>query len=493
MGGTRERQVALATLVLALASAAAACDPAVDEVRADEALAFYQQMSAAGERAVTGVAQFTAPDGVLDARATAGRWVEGRDEQQRVLAMWFGQTMGEVGLERVYVDADQALVLYRQAPTRAGAGAGQWMALDTVGTEGITHREVLISCQGDGEVPDSPRMSEAERLARDHLDLWAGGSTATVDDVYATDAVVHDTLLGLVISGRDAIAASAPADEPWRPAGLSVSGVAPVFLHQTSPYVGDLTRVVSLVTTGSGSSLAIDLAVDESGHVTRERRFHAADALPPSAASVSPWWTGVTPPPRPSGLPAVDLATLGGTVEVRGADQATLDRLAWAFHRFDLAGLPPPRVTSIVVDTYGPDCEKASGVARLSGRAASLTICPNAAALCESTPCTHPRAYPSQSILHELAHAWMADNLADARRARLLTAAGLSTWDDRESAWAARGEEVAAETLSWGLMDVPVALHRLGDPDPRALADWFRLLTDREPLVPWLEAKDHLP
>jgi hypothetical protein len=367
------------------------------------------------------------------------------------------------------------------------------MALDTVGSEGITHREVLISSQGDGEVPDSPRMSEAERLASDHLDLWAGRPAVTVDDVYATDAVVHDTLLDLALSGREVISASAPADEPWRPAGAGVSGVAPVFLHQTSPYSGDLTRVVSLVTTGSGSSLAVDLAVDESGHVTKERRFHPADALPSPAESVTPWWTGLMPPPRPADLPAVELATLGGTVEVRGADQATLDRLAWAFHRFDLAGLPPPRVTSIVVDPYGPDCEKVSGVARLSGRAAALTICPNAAALCESTPCTHPRPYPSQSILHELAHTWIADNLPDARRAGLLTAAGLRTWDDRESAWADRGEEVAAETLSWGLMDVPVALHRLGDPDPRVLADWYRLLTDRVPLVPWQEAKDHLP
>lgn len=485
--------VALAGVLGAVGGCGADASTSSHGAEATEALSFYEQMSDAGARRVAGVARYTAPDGVLDARASTGRRVEGRDEQQRLLAMWFGQTMGEVSLERLYVDADQALALYRQAPRGSATEDFWWMALDTVTDEGIALRSVLISSSGDGEVPDSLTLHQAEQLADEHRAVWDSGADAQAAALYAPDAVLRDTLRDEELVGAGAIAEAVAASEvSWQPMELGQRKVPAVFAHQTSPYSGELTRVVSLVSDGE-AALAIDLGLDEDGRVTEERRFHPADALPEPVDGRAVWWSGMAPPPAAADGPAVELRTPHGVIEVRGADDATLDRLRWAIERFTVAGLDVPRVSGIVVDPYGPDCDGASGVARLSGSRAVITVCPNAAALCEDDACTRPRAYPSQSILHELAHAWLADNVSDADRARFVAATGLSSWGDRGVDWSRRGEEVAAETLSWGLMDVPVVLHRLDDPEPETLVSWYLELTGREPLVPWQETKDHLP
>ena len=454
-----------------------------NQTEATEALDFYEQMTAAGAQRLAGLARFTAADGVLDARATAGRWVQGRDEQQRVLTLWFGQDTAEVSLERLYVDADQALVLYRQ-PAGSGAGDAWWMALDTVGGDGLEHREVLMSCVGDGEVPVSGTSEQAEQLAAAQRALWAGADTDAVGSVYATDAAVRDTLLGTAVAGADAIAAAVTSSPTvWRPMTLGPDALPAVFLHQTSPYAGDLTRVVAVVVTGADVSMAIDMTVDEAGLVSQERRFHPAEALPTPREGTDDWWSGLQPPPLPADQPPVGLPSEHGVVQVYGADEPTRDRIAWALSRFDAAGLREPLLGSVVVDTYGPDCDGASGVARLSGERAAITVCPNASSLCDDGDCTHPNTYSSQSILHELAHAWVADNVDDPTRHRFMAVAGVTTWDDRESAWAPRGEEVAAEALSWGLMDTCVVLHRLGDPNPSAVAAWYRTLTGGEPIV----------
>ena len=313
-----------------------------EATEATEALSFYEQMSDAGARRVAGVARFTAPDGVLDARASTGRRAEGRDEQQRLLTMWFGQTMGEVSLERLYVDADQALALYRQAPRGSASDDSWWMALDTVGDAGIELRLVLISSSGDGEVPDSPTLHEAETLADEHRALWDAGAGAQAAVLYAPDAVLRDTLRDEELVGAGAIAEAVAASEgSWQPMELGLRKVPAVFAHQTSPYSGELTRVVSLVSDGE-ATMAIDLAVDEDGRVTEERRFHPADALPQPVDGLAVWWSGMTPPPLAADGPATELRSPNGAIEVRGADDVTLDRLRWRSSASPLPGWPCP-------------------------------------------------------------------------------------------------------------------------------------------------------
>jgi hypothetical protein len=182
-----------------------------------------------------------------------------------------------------------------------------------------------------------------------------------------------------------------------------------------------------------------------------------------------------------------------GTIDVHGADDVTLRRLAWALGRFDEAGLDQPVLDRVVVDTYGPACEKASGVAYVQADSAELTVCPNAWALCADADCSLLLPYPTQSLLHEMAHAWLEQYLPDARRDAFLAAHGLASWDDVATPWRERGVEVAAETVSWGLMDSPIRLHRIGDPDHAELRASFTLLTGVPPLVPDGEQRDQQP
>jgi hypothetical protein len=336
-------------------------------------------------------------------------------------------------------------------------------------------------------------MDEAERLAEAHRLLWRDAGLDDVDGLYAPGARLVDSLLGIRVQGADAIAAHL-TDHPrsWRAAPSGIAGVAAVFLEQTDPYSGTLTRVVAAVTSG-GHHQAVSLMVDGQGRVAEEQHFHAADDLPADARGVAGWWRGLTAPPAPAELPPAPLPSARGTVDVHGADQVTMERLAWALGRFDEAGLEVPALGRVVVDPYGPECEKASGVAYVQGDSADLTVCPNAAALCADPDCSRLLPYPSHSLLHEIAHAWLDQQLPDARRSSFLARQGLESWDDLTTPWRERGVEVAAETVAWGLMDVPVRLYRVGDPDPAELSRSFTLLTGVPPLVPASDQRDQQP
>lgn len=179
-----------------------------------------------------------------------------------------------------------------------------------------------------------------------------------------------------------------------------------------------------------------------------------------------------------SSMPGPGLADTS-TVESDRLDPTQRELVAWATSRFDAAGLVFPSVAFIFRD----DLSECDGHVGLFYPESHLLL------LCR---------LDKKSMLHELAHAWAADNLdADARDA-FVRFRNLDNWNDHETSWDERGTEHAAEILTWGLMDrnmlVPwitesasgqkqgtYRLLTIEDSDPDQLVDAYRLLTSRIP------------
>lgn len=115
-------------------------------------------------------------------------------------------------------------------------------------------------------------------------------------------------------------------------------------------------------------------------------------------------------------------------------DQESIAR--WALMRFARAGLALPPVT---IRTNGSKhaCGGNAGVSRVVEGTRVIETCTNA----------------RWTLLHELAHAWAADNLTSAERAAFVEVQGLSGWTGPDIDWGDRGTEQAADLVAWALLD----------------------------------------
>ncbi len=99
----------------------------------------------------------------------------------------------------------------------------------------------------------------------------------------------------------------------------------------------------------------------------------------------------------------------------------------------------------------------------------------------------HPRpnvqeAWRRQTLLHELAHAWMDLGLDLERRKQFTERREAATWMSRDHPWHERGVEHAAETIAWGVADQPYYPHvSLVDRTCASLRRDFELLTGAPP------------
>jgi hypothetical protein len=167
-----------------------------------------------------------------------------------------------------------------------------------------------------------------------------------------------------------------------------------------------------------------------------------------AAITVSPGWS------RP-----------GAGITISGGTPAQRAMARWAVGRYVAAGLSLPQLDIRFHES--PDgCEKrlgyyAGGVASLCG--------------------THVSQMARRTLLHELAHGWLASNLTDAARARFLRARGLWTWNDGRVPWERRGFEQGAEIISWALHDqgTGILLPSIPDHAPEQLSRAYVLLTGR--------------
>jgi len=205
----------------------------------------------------------------------------------------------------------------------------------------------------------------------------------------------------------------------------------------------------------------------------------------PDRAAADAWWNTIEVP-LPIGqqvtgvIPQRDgteISVFNGTDELEGL-------LTWGLSRYEDAGLVPPELVSA---SFAPlrVCSDLQGVVTDAGEGASdLVLCTDAYRACEPDRemCTSFASGDRLAMLHELAHAWLLQNLGAADEAAFLEVRGLDTWVDGSVAWHERGVEQAAEILAWGLMDEDVELLRIGETSCAVAAVAFRLLTGVAPM-----------
>ena len=143
---------------------------------------------------------------------------------------------------------------------------------------------------------------------------------------------------------------------------------------------------------------------------------------------------------------------------IYGADASFEAVIESAMERFDNIGLdlPPLRIH---VHPTPAGCQGYLGAYGQHGDPERIDLC------------TTAKFY----VLHELAHAWEQHTISDETRNIVLAQSGLSTWHDRQLPWLHSGAEVAANTIAFGLLDLP--LTEIDAEFFETQLDRFRLLT----------------
>jgi hypothetical protein len=114
--------------------------------------------------------------------------------------------------------------------------------------------------------------------------------------------------------------------------------------------------------------------------------------------------------------------------------QEAEELLEWGRQRYADEGLQLPEITLVV----HPSLQQCGGrVGRYDESTNEFVLC----------------RIDRETVLHELAHAWIDHNLDGADRARFVELRGVDEWNDRSQEWADRGAEQAAEILVWALSD----------------------------------------
>ncbi|MCI0633159.1 MAG: hypothetical protein L0206_04480 [Actinobacteria bacterium] len=154
---------------------------------------------------------------------------------------------------------------------------------------------------------------------------------------------------------------------------------------------------------------------------------------------------------------AVDVRS---NVEVSGTTPEQLVLARWAVRRFEAAGLEPPVVEmSFPSDPSG--CDGHLGFAHVD----RVSVCT-----------TLVNTMTRRTILHEMSHIWLDQNVDGATIQRFLAVRELSSWNSSDDPWELRGYEQSAEIMAWALGE-RILTAQIPDNDPAALAPAFELLT----------------
>jgi hypothetical protein len=153
----------------------------------------------------------------------------------------------------------------------------------------------------------------------------------------------------------------------------------------------------------------------------------------------------------------------GGSITIEGGTAAQRAVAEWAVGRFVIGGLDLPTLSI----RLHPDESGCRG--RLGYWAERV------ADLCATTT-THIAV---RTMIHELAHGWVDDNVSESDRAQFLALRDLRTWNDQNAVWDERGYEQAAEIVAWAVHDQGTGIHAPAFPgnSTRELADAYRFLT----------------
>jgi hypothetical protein len=205
------------------------------------------------------------------------------------------------------------------------------------------------------------------------------------------------------------------------------------------------TRAITCTLVTALSATVLSVALSLRGPGGPETGSSSPAPTAPVAAALS---SGPTPVPAsrsvPSAMPAsTDTASPGRADDppgIYGADPELTATIEGAVARFRSVGLELPELR-IYAHSAGEGCRGHSGRFTHGPAGSRVDLCNRS----------------EYTILHELAHVWEHHNMSDATRQEFLDRAGLEAWSDPELDWAERGIEAAAQTIAWGLLDVPIA------------------------------------
>ena len=371
--------------------------------------------------------------------------------------------------------------------------------VDVLGPIGTQGAQRMVSAFA----ADSWRERRVSSLVPDEVDAFAARWTAAwsgrggdVEDLYASDAELVDSISGLSIRGDDDIADVAEAQEPaaWAVTELG-DGTATVYPITFD--AGTLDGLVLIVAGADRSACRRQLAVlldVADGQVVREERFwpiEDARRCLPTADLPAGWWDELRLEIDDPRLVPEDLVTQTGIVQVDGVRTVVYNgsphlqaAIRWGLTRFEIAGLPFPAPIEITFTTYSELCDEATGRGRLHDGEWRLYLCFDEDDLCADPYCSTYSIGPTHTLLHEFAHVWLRDNLSDGDRLAFTEFVGLTVWSADDVAWADQAMEHAAEALAWGLCDGPFRSWQLADVDDDQMRSRFEFLTGRTPLHP---------
>ena len=167
------------------------------------------------------------------------------------------------------------------------------------------------------------------------------------------------------------------------------------------------------------------------------------------------------------GRPSLESIEVRPSVTVYDADREQVRLVRWGADRFEEAGLALPNV-EIHFHADASGCEGHLGYAK-DGRVDVCTILENEMA--------------RRTLLHEMGHIWIDQNVSRAARERFLELRHLSTWNESTADWGERGYEQGAEIVAWAL-GTRILTAQIPDNRPEQLGVGFEVLTGVAPPDP---------
>ncbi len=334
------------------------------------------------------------------------------------------------------------------------------------------------------------QISDYRSLYESYAAIWSSPSPGSLEDLYAADATVADELLesnGDSASGLPNPTATVEAVSLSQTIN-SVPADGPAIFMGPADFGFDPGRAIGIyeVTNEAGCSRQVAVLWRIAGdRIVEETRYQEVATYAECYHANRPegWWTGLDLP-SPSDQVVSDSFTTpaGHGIVVHNGTGRLKSVILSALERFTEAGLDEPQFDSL---TFEPSrrCEDRSGRLLQQQGTRDILLCFFESEVCPQDTCSDLPLNTRANVLHELAHAWILDNVDSARQEDLLEVAGKETWDDDTYPWPDRGVEYAAEVMAWGLLSESAPMVRIGRPGCTDLLAAFQVLTSKTPLA----------
>ncbi len=179
------------------------------------------------------------------------------------------------------------------------------------------------------------------------------------------------------------------------------------------------TVVLLAQAEGCLGHVALVLQLDAAGLIEEETRLHSVEDLPtcPRTRTVPAWWEAAEVPPAVAMVHTGTLQAADRSIEIFNGSPTLDEFVIWGVDRYAAAGLGTPAVDVIrFIGMTTDTCQRVAGL----NLGTEITLCVDVS---RAAP-----PLPKATLLHELGHAWMNQNLDQADRQRFVRASGKPAW-----------------------------------------------------------------